>query len=62
MSLRGLQVNNFNVRNEPKKSPGEEVKISPEAIDRVRAANRYFDANPPRAHSQSELDSLFKRR
>jgi hypothetical protein len=37
------------------------TKIPEEALKAIQEANKYFDANPPRANSQEELDKFFKR-
>jgi hypothetical protein len=39
----------------------DEELIPKEAQERIAAANKYFDENPPKAQSQAELDKLFKR-
>lgn len=36
-------------------------KLPKEVLEKIQKANKYFDENPPRAHSQDELDSFFKK-
>jgi hypothetical protein len=61
MRILGFNVASFKLRKDLKKTSREKVDVLPEALDRLKSANHYFDANLPRAHSQAELDLLFKR-
>jgi hypothetical protein len=66
MSIRRFQVNNFDRDHEVEKNPREKAvggkdELSPEALERVKKANQYFDAHPPRARTQAELDDFLAR-
>jgi hypothetical protein len=37
------------------------IKTPEEIAVAIQEANKYFDANPPKAHTQKELDEFFKR-